>query len=217
LRGEIKPGERLPPERSLAAQLGVNRVTVRGALKRLAASGLVTVRQGQGYTVQDYRRSGGSDLLGEIARLATGPGEFSRVVADLLLVRRCLARAVFERIAQQSQDTTEFDQAVCDFCDAVAAQAEPSELAGLEERILAELLELTQSPVLQLCLNPIRHVLAEMPELVPAMFREPFANALGWRAMSAWLQSPDAGGLDGLLELLAARDTETVRLLEKRR
>jgi GntR family transcriptional repressor for pyruvate dehydrogenase complex len=44
--GKLKQGERLPPERELAAQFGVSRVTVRDALRALEATGLVEIRVG---------------------------------------------------------------------------------------------------------------------------------------------------------------------------
>jgi GntR family transcriptional regulator, transcriptional repressor for pyruvate dehydrogenase complex len=44
--GELQAGDRLPPERELAALLGVSRVTVRDALRILEANGLVVVRVG---------------------------------------------------------------------------------------------------------------------------------------------------------------------------
>jgi DNA-binding FadR family transcriptional regulator len=44
--GKLKQGERLPPERELAAQFGVSRVTVRDALRALEAMGLVEIRVG---------------------------------------------------------------------------------------------------------------------------------------------------------------------------
>ena len=44
--GRLKPGERLPSERELAAQFGVSRVTVRDALRALEATGLVEIRVG---------------------------------------------------------------------------------------------------------------------------------------------------------------------------
>jgi DNA-binding FadR family transcriptional regulator len=46
LGGRLKQGERLPPERELAAQFGVSRVTVRDALRALEATGLVEIRVG---------------------------------------------------------------------------------------------------------------------------------------------------------------------------
>src|ERR671930_527467 len=44
--GQLKEGARLPPERELAEQFGVSRVTVRDALRALEAMGLIEVRVG---------------------------------------------------------------------------------------------------------------------------------------------------------------------------
>ncbi|MCW1959186.1 MAG: GntR family transcriptional regulator, partial [Mycobacterium sp.] len=63
LSGEMQPGESLPSERRLAEVLGVSRPAVREALKRVAAAGLVEVRQGDSTTVRDFRRHAGLDLL----------------------------------------------------------------------------------------------------------------------------------------------------------
>lgn len=46
--GALKPGDRLPSERELVEQLGVSRPSVREALLKLEAKGLVTSRQGGG-------------------------------------------------------------------------------------------------------------------------------------------------------------------------
>jgi GntR family transcriptional repressor for pyruvate dehydrogenase complex len=45
--GEFVPGQRLPSERALSAQLAVSRKTVRGALHRLADSGYVAIVKGR--------------------------------------------------------------------------------------------------------------------------------------------------------------------------
>jgi GntR family transcriptional repressor for pyruvate dehydrogenase complex len=46
--GTLHPGDRLPPEREFAAQIGVSRPTVRTGLRSLAAMGVVQSRQGSG-------------------------------------------------------------------------------------------------------------------------------------------------------------------------
>lgn len=52
LDGHLRPGEKLPPERELAERFGVNRTSVREAIKVLEGLGLVQVRQGDGARVQ---------------------------------------------------------------------------------------------------------------------------------------------------------------------
>ena len=49
--GEAKPGERLPPARDLAAELGVNRNTVLRALRLLRDEGLLDFKRGRGVHV----------------------------------------------------------------------------------------------------------------------------------------------------------------------
>jgi len=47
-RGELRPGDRLPPERDLAKLLGVSRPTLRAGIRSLAAVGVLESRQGAG-------------------------------------------------------------------------------------------------------------------------------------------------------------------------
>lgn len=57
-RGELTSGERLPPERDLAAQLGVGRLTLREALATLQDEGYLVARRGAagGTFVTDLQR-----------------------------------------------------------------------------------------------------------------------------------------------------------------
>jgi GntR family transcriptional repressor for pyruvate dehydrogenase complex len=50
--GQIKPGEKLPPEVVLAPEFGVSRTVVREAISRLKQEGLVESRQGSGVFVR---------------------------------------------------------------------------------------------------------------------------------------------------------------------
>lgn len=84
LEGTLQPGERLPPERVLAEQFGVSRPSLREAVKRLAARGLLTSRQGGGNYVTENVGASFSDPL--VALLENRP-EAQR---DLLEFRRTL-------------------------------------------------------------------------------------------------------------------------------
>ena len=53
-RGKLKPGEKLMTERELAQAMDVSRTTIRDAIQRLSAMGLIVQRQGQGTFVKSY-------------------------------------------------------------------------------------------------------------------------------------------------------------------
>ena len=53
LEGSLKPGDVLPSERDLALELGVSRPSLREAIQKLVAKGLLTTRHGCGTTVTD--------------------------------------------------------------------------------------------------------------------------------------------------------------------
>ncbi|MBI5108750.1 MAG: GntR family transcriptional regulator [Rhodocyclales bacterium] len=53
LEGSLKPGDRLPSERDLSVQLGVSRASLREAIHKLAARGMLESRQGGGTFVTD--------------------------------------------------------------------------------------------------------------------------------------------------------------------
>ncbi|MEO6776933.1 MAG: GntR family transcriptional regulator [Kofleriaceae bacterium] len=220
LRGELTAGERLPPERELAVQFGVSRLTLRAALATLDAAGLISVRHGSGYIVRDFMRDGGPDLLAGLAELAGERGDLPPVAADLLLVRRHLAHAALTRLVEHPPTVTAL-RAVRAAIDAMAAQvaagAGDGELARADLEILAAVLDATRSPVLRLCLNPVIAVVSRNAALRGAIYREPATNVAGWRLLAAWMLRPRAVELPRMLELLAARDAATIEQLGKRR
>ena len=85
LSGELSEGEGLPSERELASSFAVNRGTVREALGRLDALGLIRIRQGGRTTVRDVLSSAGLHLLPFL--LAPRGAPDPALVRDLLQVR----------------------------------------------------------------------------------------------------------------------------------
>lgn len=60
--GAYPAGSKLPPEREMADEFGVNRLVVREALKRIEAMGIVRIRHGSGTYIEDVELKGGVEL-----------------------------------------------------------------------------------------------------------------------------------------------------------
>lgn len=103
-QGDFPPGSRLPPERRLAVDLGVDRTTLRMALKQLQRMNLVTVRHGSGIEVVDYREKGGLDVLAAMFAIDDLPLDDGFLVEALdfwlesfsLTAARAIARMTYE-------------------------------------------------------------------------------------------------------------------------
>jgi len=101
--GAVRPGERLPPERELAAQLRVSRDTLREAIHALAAEGIVASTRG---------RSGGTRVL---RRPAPPPPERLHELVDglpggledALVFRRAVETGAAEAAAARPLDARE--------------------------------------------------------------------------------------------------------------
>lgn len=214
--GEMAAGAKLPPERELAERFGVTRATVRTALAHIEAEHLVSVRQGSGYVVRDYRRNAGPDLIGTLATLATSSTDRIEIMRDLLLVRRHLARATIERLGPiAAGDPHALDAAVAAiarFEEVVEAKAPLEAIAAADLEIVAQLVAASRSAVLQLCFNPVATLLLGLPALQAAMYRDPKSNVLAFRALVHVITQGGEEGvaIDEITALLARRDEATI-------
>ncbi|HSD76020.1 MAG TPA: GntR family transcriptional regulator [Solirubrobacteraceae bacterium] len=101
LRGDVAPGEALPSERALSDAFAVNRHAVREAIKRLQQARLVEVAQGGATRVLDWRRTGGIELLLDVA--SARPEQPDRdVVRAILEFRAAIGADVARRCAQRA-------------------------------------------------------------------------------------------------------------------
>lgn len=103
--GRLKKGERLSPERELAEEFGVSRVTVRDALRSLEAMGLVEVKVGArgGAFVTAPNGSKVAQTMSDMMMLsATSPEDIveARLIVELGTVTLACARALDEDLAR---------------------------------------------------------------------------------------------------------------------
>lgn len=89
---ELKPGDMLPPERELAQVFGVSRSSIRDAIRRLEAVGLVRPRQGAGTVVCEPADSAMNPLTSVLHQKR-------RMISELLDVRKIVEPALAARAA----------------------------------------------------------------------------------------------------------------------
>ena len=89
--GGLKPGDKLPPERTLAKEFATGRNTVRDALRALEREGVLEIRKGAGAFVKSEYPNGGLQL------------KLMRVnYRDLLQIKIWLERLAIQRAAEKA-------------------------------------------------------------------------------------------------------------------
>ncbi|HEY4895012.1 MAG TPA: GntR family transcriptional regulator [Solirubrobacteraceae bacterium] len=192
LSGSYTPGERLPPQRALAADLEVNLSSVREALGRLEQLRLLEVRHGDGARVLDWRRSGGLEAL---VLQAGMPGPLAR---DLFEARRLLlveaARLAAERRSPEQAD------ALAELARAVATAPGDAEALMADWEFMSMLVESAGNLVFQLIMNSVRELY--LPRA------EDFAAIVGRREQLAALYPPIADAVAAGEQPAAAAATD---------
>ncbi|MFC9245831.1 FadR/GntR family transcriptional regulator [Streptomyces sp. NPDC057136] len=106
--GELKAGDRLPPERELAPVLGVSRSALREALRVLETIGVLVAQPGRGPDSGARIVRNPDHALGRLLRLHFALGSYS--LHDVLEARVVLERSSFEAAAQHAS-AEDLDQA----------------------------------------------------------------------------------------------------------
>jgi GntR family transcriptional regulator, transcriptional repressor for pyruvate dehydrogenase complex len=168
LSGRYEQGEKLPTQRRLAAELGVNMASIREAVKRLEQIRLVDVRHGDAMRVRDWRAEGGLDVIAHV--LFRAGGLDGATLGSLLEARRLMlsesARLAAERRSdEQAGRLAELAERIAQAPDAAAAQA-------LDFAFMTELVEAAGNVVFQLILNSIRQLYFERAEVFAAVVAE---------------------------------------------
>jgi DNA-binding FadR family transcriptional regulator len=169
LTGAYEPGEKLPTQRALAAELGVNMASVREAVKRLEQLRLVEVRHGDAMRVRDWRVHGGLDVIAHV--LFTAGGLDAGTLRDLLEARRLMLSEAARLAAGRRTD----EQAVqlAETAERIAAGAGPAAAQGLDWAFMEVLVEAADNLVFRLIMNSIRALYFARGELFAAVAAEP--------------------------------------------
>src|SRR5512143_2157498 len=159
LDGRFRAGQKLPPERELADEFQVNRTSLREAIKVLEGLGLVTVRQGDGATVQPL-------IDASLDILAPMIFHSGRIDTDLLLeLAEVITPLLFEmaRLAIERQRPAQLT-ALRRLRDLIADESRDREARHASARDLIVLLsDMTDNRVWQMLARRLRVLLASEP------------------------------------------------------
>ncbi|HDZ80474.1 MAG TPA: FCD domain-containing protein [Roseobacter sp.] len=143
LRGILRPGERLPAERELAERLAVSRPSLRDAIARLQASGLLSSKPGAGVYVADVLGGAFSPALIELF------GRHDEAVFDYLSFRRDMEGLAAERAARLGSDTDLLViKTVFSKMEAVHQKRNPDEEAQLDAQFHMAIVEASHNVVM---------------------------------------------------------------------
>jgi len=206
LDGRYAPGERLPAQRTLAAELEVNMASVREALKRLEQLRLVEVRHGDATRVLDWRRSGGLEalaLLGSVDATVVGP----------LFEARRLLLAESARLAAERRDDTQVDS-LRELAAAFAVAPDVASAQLADWGFMAVVVEAAGNLVFQLIMNSVRELYLSQAELFAAIVaqRDELATLYA-RAAEAIAAGDGPAAGDAMAELAAAHEARILEAL----
>lgn len=192
LGGRLAAGARLPSERELSLALGVNRLTLRAALARLEATGLVTTRHGSGTEVASWRERAGLDALPMVlSSLSQAEPAWVELLTSMLEIRRVLCS---EAVALAALRRTEADLEAMEACAAEQHGRTNDVLAYARGDLAFQrlIVRAARNVGLELVLNSFARFPDERPELVAVLYDDPMGSVGYYETLIALMRAGDA-------------------------
>lgn len=143
LRGILRPGERLPPERELSERMGVSRPSLRDAVSDLQDRGLLTTRPNAGIYVAEVLGSAFSPALVALFE------SHDEAVFDYLAFRRDMEGLAAERAARVASDTDlKVIDAILHKMELAHTKRDPSDEAALDAEFHMSIIEASHNVVM---------------------------------------------------------------------
>ena len=210
LSGRYQPGEKLPTQRTLAAELGVNMASVREAVKRLEQLRLVDVRHGDAMRVRDWRADGGLDVVAHVLFRAGG---FDADTLEHLLEARRLMLSEAARLAAERRSDEEAGL-LSELAERIARADERDPAQGIDWEFMHVLVEAADNVVFRLIMNSIRELYFSRAELFGGLVERPAELAPLYRRAARAIESGSgsraAGAIAALTEAQEARLREAL-------
>lgn len=150
--GTLRPGDRLPGERALAADLGVGRSSVREALRVLEVLGLIRTASGSGPTAGAIIVATPQGGMSTLLRLQVAASGFPK--RDVVATRLLLEASVAESLARQPSPT--LDAAETLLGAMAASDLAPDEFLALDAQFHLSLAEASGNTVVAATMAGLR-------------------------------------------------------------
>ncbi|HEY9349226.1 MAG TPA: GntR family transcriptional regulator [Acidothermales bacterium] len=156
LAGDYAPGERLPSERELSEQFGVDRHTLRSAVHELELLGLIRRRQGSGAHVLPYQETATLDLVPFLIR-KPGTHEIDlEIVASVVDVGNIVYDGVMGLVAARAdEDDLAVMQAALDDFERATRTGSVHDIVDADQRLLRSIVRGAHSIVCDLFVNSL--------------------------------------------------------------
>lgn len=107
LSGELKAGDKLPPERTLAEQMKINRSVVSSGIRELVSSGFLKIKPRKGTYVTDYIKEGNIQTLVSIIEYSENKFDpkLMKSIYDVRAIHDC-SSAELAAIYRTNEDIT---------------------------------------------------------------------------------------------------------------
>jgi DNA-binding FadR family transcriptional regulator len=207
-QGQLKPGDRLPPERDLCERFGVSRVTVREALRMLESSGLVEIRVGA--------RGGAFVTVPSSDRVGEGLADLLTLsvisAADVTEVRMILEAGIVPLVCERAteEDLAELE-AICQRSEAALAAGDYSMDMSLAFHI--RVAQATHNPAVVMLVEsfrgPILMSLQQAHEAAPEM------GGLGTREHEQFIEAVRRRDVDSASKIMREHLERTAHRLSR--
>lgn len=157
--GALKPGDRLPPERELAAQMKISRTIVHLGMEDLARRGFVEILPRQGVAVADFAEKGNLETLNDILRYNGGKLEKSMVVS-IIELRDAIEGGALIRLGRNHTDAdmAELHALMAEFTREAERTREVPAVAAALARFHYKICTISGNRLFPLILNAFRGV-----------------------------------------------------------
>lgn len=162
--GKYLPGSKIPTEFELCEMFNVSRTTVREAVKKMSARGIVNVKRGSGVYVQEISIKDASETLNMFFELSSNEDVILQTINTRLILEPALAAQAAKYRSEEHLTSLKKNMIAMRNCNLNDKEKETE----LDNDFHRTLLSISDNKVLSLLLSPIFNLMPKFKSIVYA-------------------------------------------------